>query len=397
MIENGMNQELFQLLKSALSSSKMNGQDLSDWNIISEELKKHAIFPLAADAVINSSISDSERLEIYKAVANNIKYFHRIMAAQTKVIALLKENDIPSAIMKGAAAAQYYPKPELRQMGDIDIIVLPEDYEKAFGLLCAFGYHNEQSLDDPDRRHIGFRTKDGLEIELHRYFSTSKNTEQNSILDNWLYDQLGCVRQVDVCGYTVPVFPSLENGLILLGHINQHLSSGLGLRQIIDWFFYVQSELNDDYWTNTFKAKAEAIGMRKLAVVVTRMCQKYLGLNGHLTWCKDAEEDLVDELMNYVLKKGNFGRKVEKGKYSTITVMHSFSNFRDTFFYLTKAGSCHMKEAGLKPIKAVAWLYQIGHLLRMTIKRQGDVNLSEEMKTAKEETAFLKRLEITRL
>lgn len=95
----------------------MNGRGLSNWNAISEELKKQAIFPLTAEAVINSTISDSEKLEIYKTVANNIRDFHRIMQAQTKVIALLKDNDITSAIMKGAAVAQYYPKPEMRQMG----------------------------------------------------------------------------------------------------------------------------------------------------------------------------------------------------------------------------------------------------------------------------------------
>ena len=44
------------------------------------------------------------------------------------------------------------------------------------------------------------------------------------------------------------MFPPLENGLVLLGHINQHLEEGLGLRQILDWALYVDKALDDDAW-----------------------------------------------------------------------------------------------------------------------------------------------------
>lgn len=80
------------------------------------------------------------------------------------------------------------------------------------------------------------------------------------MFDKWLYDQLSTIQQVKVCGYAVRVFPPLENGLILLGHINQHLSSGLSLRQIIDWYYYVQSELDDEFWNNEFKLKPKLSG-----------------------------------------------------------------------------------------------------------------------------------------
>lgn len=137
--------------------------------------------------------------------------------------------------------------------------------------------------------------------------------------------------------------------------------------------------------------------MAKLAIVVTRTCQKYLGLTDQITWCLTAEEDLVDKLMCYVMKKGNFGRKLENGENSTVTVLHSFSNPKDAFSYLTAGGTIHMKAAGLKPIRTVAWLYQIGHLLRMGLNRKGRFSLKAEIKSAQEETDFLKRLEVTRL
>ena len=36
---------------------------------------------------------------------------------------LFENNNIPLVILKGTAAAMYYPKPQLRTMGDIDFLV----------------------------------------------------------------------------------------------------------------------------------------------------------------------------------------------------------------------------------------------------------------------------------
>ena len=74
------------------------------------------------------------------------------------------------------------------------------------------------------------------------------------------------------------VLPDDENGIVLLSHIRQHLESGLGLRQIIDWMMFVRSYLNDEMWFSSFHEKAQRTGLESLAVITTKMCQKYLGL-----------------------------------------------------------------------------------------------------------------------
>ena len=92
------------------------------------------------------------------------------------------------------------------------------------------------------------------EIELHRYFSTCTNKQQAHFLDQAIYDAIPRAEWTDVAGFSVPVLPPLENGLVLLAHVNQHLGSGLGLRQILDWQMFVDAHLTDELWERGFQS-----------------------------------------------------------------------------------------------------------------------------------------------
>ena len=105
--------------------------------------------------------------------------------------------------------------------GDIDIIVKPEEFENTFHILCQNGYTNQSTLH-AYYRHIGFSSPNGIEIELHNFFSTSDNREQNTILDNHIFIAIENRTIVSICGYDASVLPALENGIVLLAHINQH-------------------------------------------------------------------------------------------------------------------------------------------------------------------------------
>ena len=390
-----VNELLLRTVRAALHPSEQLSLSPSEWETVRDELREQTVLALAADAVLRSGIGEAEKEKLIGLSAANIRQFHRTMRAEAKLLALLRANQIPAVILKGSAAAQYYPKPQLRHMGDIDLLVAPEDHEKAFRLLCASGYRNLQELGGSDRRHIAFSDDDGTEIELHRFFFAEDRSEQREPFDAWLHESMKNIETVDVCGYSVPVFPPLQNGLILLEHIRHHLSSGLGLRQIVDWYCFVQQVCDDGFWENCFREKAEALGLDQLAVVMTGMCRKYLGLTERITWCGDAEAELVDALADYVLKRGNFGRKLTGKARKTVSTARRFSTPAEAFAYLTAAGSVHMKAAGLRPVKAVAWLYQIGHLIRMTAGRRERFDLMDAVQTGIRESAFFKRLGVS--
>lgn len=69
---------------------------------------------------------------------------------------------------------------------------------------------------------------------------------------------------------------------------------------------YVDKQLDNDKWEE-YSLVHEKAGLKPL--VVTKMRQIYLGLSQEITWCKDMNETLCEELMEYILMNGNFGHK----------------------------------------------------------------------------------------
>ena len=136
----------------------------------------------------------------------------------------------------------------------------------------------------------------------------------------------------------------------------QHLKdSGIGLRQIIDWMMFVHKELDDSSWNNCFRTMAIEAGLEKLALTVTYLCKKWLGLPNDIVWCNDADQEVAEQLLFRILDEGNFGRD----RASSEGVMVSLKN-KGTYKYLQRAGmdnwSLAQKYAVFRPF---AWLFQL--------------------------------------
>ena len=320
------------------------------------------------------------------------------MTAQDRVLAEFRAAGIPVAVLKGAAAAANYPQPDSRSMGDIDLIVLPDDFERAFSLLEQLGWKNDILLE-VNPRHAGFEKEGCPEIEPHRYFSTCANKRQAEFLDQTVHSAIPHAVRTDVLGFKAPVLPALTNGLVLLAHVNQHLGAGLGLRQILDWQMFVDAHLTDELWSHGFQQAARQIGMEKLAVTTTWLCRKHLGLQTTATWFNGADAQLADDLLLCIMRKGNMGRKMERGTRATRTVLHSFRSPAALVRYLYEGGHAHWaparKHAWLAP---AACLCQVGHIVRKGLSRNASMSeLVADARSAQEDIDLLKRLEVTRM
>lgn len=392
--------EMLSLLGNALHDLPVQYVENEQWDTYFREYREQTVWALLMP-IADSIFRDAEKKIAYEdSVGQNVLSFYRLLEAQKQALAVLSAENIPAAVLKGAAAALNYPCPEYRCMGDIDLIVKPDDFNRAYKTLCDAGYQNENTLEDY-RRHIGFRTPSGVELELHNHFSSSKNREQNALLDQMIYEAIDHCSTEDVCGYPVPVLPPLINGLVLLGHINHHLGSGLGLRQIIDWMCFVQKYLDDDLWNCAFREASGKIGMQKLAVITTAMCRKYLGMQSTLTWCSglsEADQELCDELMAYILSKGNFGRTSEK-RSKSVSVIRMFRNPVEGLRSAQQTGCVTWKALKKHPwLKCFAWLYQICRWISHGIREKVNMrHFVQSCETEKSETGLLKRLGVTRI
>jgi len=181
-LDDQVKRSILGMLRAATSDGEQAvSLDLSLWPEIQKELMTQAVLPLVSSVKLIPSLGAEEKQVLATATAINVRRFHEVMGAQRRALLLLSTHGISAVVLKGAAAGQYYSKPSLRVYGDMDILVAPADYRKAFDLLCAEGYRNHGPYDAPYDRHIGFTTPEGQTLELHRRFSSSANKEQNGL------------------------------------------------------------------------------------------------------------------------------------------------------------------------------------------------------------------------
>ncbi len=349
---------VFKLLQASL----FTGEDiqLNDWQSTFTEMKDQGVAALPGEWLKTHPIAP----EWSKYCSLQKGQWIRVMHAQEEVISLMESQHIPSVIIKGAASAMYYPYPTLRSMGDVDVLVKREDYGKAARLLEANGYNLTHEKKEK-YHHYNYR-KNNISIELHKRLGIIDYEDEELLT---LFENGICQREWKTMeGNRFPVLPPILNGLVLIFHINQHLRSGIGLRQIIDWMMYV-NQLSATQWEE-LKTMLQRVGMEKLALTTTAMCQRYLGLKSCFSGCETADPLICDELMGLILAKGNFGKKA--GLDGKIEAFSLSVTERGSFFKRLQAGGlCQWKAARKhKFLRPFAWIYQGFRIIGILIKNK---------------------------
>ena len=341
-----------------------------------EVLKYHSIDVLAAPVLTSLNMSYDLKQEWNKRVMQQVVYNTRCNYIQKNL-----PISVPYVILKGTSAAQYYPHPEYRVLGDIDIITRREDFDRAYNDLIQNGYKINKELE----REVAF-VKNGIVVELHRYFASLNDPQKAKYMDDLIVGNITSSH----------VLPDDINGLVLLEHINQHLEKGLGLRQIIDWMMFVDKCLPDDKWSE-FQKHAVKIGLENLAIVTTKMCELYLGLP-HREWCSAADEKLCKQLMDYILACGNFGNIRSENIGIGENVFYFSETPKSIFSLLHERGMANWKAAQKWPLlKPCAWIYQLFRYVKRGMKREdATTEVIKDYKSAKQRIKMFEELGVRR-
>lgn len=258
----------------------------------------------------------------------------------------LSDDGLRCSILKGqGVGALYNVNPNanlamLRQSGDIDVFV-------AGGMEKVQGYCTEK-FGEVEWDYINAHTPfyDNTEVEMHWRAQAMTNLFLNRKLQEWL-----CEHQEEMFNANVNLnangsitTPSAEfNAFYILLHCYHHMfESGLGLRQLMDWYFVLKSRNNENDNENeneNLVALFEQFSMRKFAEGV-------LWLIWHVFEGENPDSFLVTPnssfltpnpkegrfLLNEVMQNGNFGhhdervKKVGSGKMSELwrNVQHNW-------------------------------------------------------------------------
>ena len=273
-----------------------------DWSEVLKEAKAQAVPLMAAEAVVKykNYIPNYDEWGNLAATAHAINV--RTAYNEQKLNEIMKGH--PFVILKGMAAAAYYPKPHERSIGDIDFLIDPAEKQELEELLSNKGYVKQNIKNE---HHVSFNKSD-THFEMHFEIPGIPSGEPGKTVREFMMNAFKhpVISQFD--DWIFPAPKDIYHGLIILLHMQHHmLDEGLGLRHICDWACYVQKTEGMPFWAELLEL-FEKIGVLTYSKVVTKICSMYFHINCP-KWAENADEELCNDVMNDVLIGGNFGRK----------------------------------------------------------------------------------------
>ena len=299
---------LLSLLRTCINGNKLCYIDADiDWKIVADEARAQAVSLMAFDASseMKKAIPQNVYDKWFKYCLGRIKKYAKVGSSQKELVTILDREKISYCIIKGEAAAAYYPQPLLRAFGDVDFLIEGEDKEKIKELLIKNGF--ESSLED-HICHMVF-TKPNSHLEMH--FEVAGIPD--GIIGNKIREFLKCtvfdtvVRDIGNGEFNAP--SDIYHCIILLLHMQHHLlGEGIGLRHLCDWACFVNRTSEEVFWTEDVIPFLKEVGMYSFMTAMTKVCCKYLDI-GTPCWLTEVNDSVVDTLIEDILQGGNFGRK----------------------------------------------------------------------------------------
>ncbi len=233
---------------------------------------------------------------------------NKLLNERTKELwGLLQEAGFRSCVLKGQGTALYYPHPEYRLSGDIDIWV-EGNRDKVLSYIKTGGY----STDGIDVQHTNVKVFNDVEVEVHflpsfmynpfvnrrlqKFFNEKSNEEFNNINANYGFART----KIDF------------DIVFSLVHIYRHIfSEGIGLRQLMD-YYYILCNSSQSQRAKAFEILC-ALHMKSFAEGVMWILQSSFGMKNEYMLCP-VNKTHGEFLLSEILTAGNFGHYDERMK-----------------------------------------------------------------------------------
>lgn len=242
----------------------------------------------------------------------------------------IKTGGFRSCILKGQGNAQMYSNPFSRTPGDIDIWVRAERDD--IRMLAQQLTKDKGSVGKESLNHIELMIDD-IAVELHSTPVILNNSLYNHRLQKWfkLNADLQCSNIVafpnDAGEIAVPT--CAFNVIYQLLHLFHHyFYEGVGLRQMIDYYFVV---ISDELLVigGTLQRELKHLGLWKFAGAVMYVLHEVLGLSEE-KMIAPMDKKRGKLLLAEILNGGNFGQYDERYGFGHSSFGHNMQRvYRD--------------------------------------------------------------------
>lgn len=301
----------FELIQIALGNKDRLSHNPSkeEWENLFLDAQKQSVVGIAFEGVqkLPKEQWPSQALLFeWIGVTEMIKQRNELLNKQcVKLQEQFKDTGISLSILKGQGIARYYGDKliSLRQSGDIDVYV-DCGRERVLQFASSLGLKDVKW----DYKHLHLNVFPDTEVEVHYRVEVLLNLWKNRKLQKWfrnheymLFSQNGDL-----------ITPSVEfNRFYILLHIYRHfLYEGVGLRQLLDYYFVLNANTKAISKTDISELLKE-FGMWKFARGVMWVMQRVFGLEKDCLICEPLEEE-GRFILSEVMEGGNFGHYDER-------------------------------------------------------------------------------------
>ncbi len=214
-----------------------------------------------------------------------------------------KEN-IPFICIKGAVFRDCYPIPELRSMGDVDIVIHTEDREKANRILMEdMGF---QRMIDNHAVWTYWIGEFIFEVHDHMFYEELiGDFDYRAYFDCiWEYKKPGSVFGVESPNLFIP--EENYHFLYLMTHTAKHvINKGMGFRAFLDMVFFVRARGDVLRW-DWLEKELSKMSLLQFTKTCFLLCERWFNVKMPLCTGK-LDEDFYTETTVKMFRDGLFG------------------------------------------------------------------------------------------
>lgn len=305
----------FEIIKVSLGNKTelSKAPSVKEWYCIYDESEKQAIAGIVFEGVQKlpkEQWPPQDLLFEWIGLYEQIRQQNKVVDKQTAEIwNQLKRDGLDAAILKGQGIATLYGElAPYRQSGDIDIWV-KGGYQK----VCEY-VQRTLPTEDLAYHRFHYAYLGDTEVELHHRPTLMRNLIDDRKLSRW-YNSFGADSFVylEDKGFAVP---SLEfNRIFILTHIYRHfLFEGIGLRQVMDYYFVLRTIENGELKNESYAHTLNELRLTRFAEAMMWILHTHFGLEEKYLICGMNEKE-GRFVLSEIEQTGNFGRGETRYKY----------------------------------------------------------------------------------
>ena len=278
--------------------------------------KKHSVLPILFQVLCRqgSDCKDDsgEVMGLFKEAYISAVYLASLQDYSLEEVGeKLEERGIGYVPVKGAVIKKLYPEPELRTMGDLDLLIQEKNRRAADEVMKSLGYEKEELGN-----HVWTYKKGLISFEIHGNLAGGTYWNQVDYI-GYFSDFFG--KSCPEKGTSRGLLKLEDHFLYLCFHLAKHLcSTGAGIRMILDIALYVKGYDEEMDWQYIWR-EAEKLRLKEFIESMLFIVREWFHVETTAPVKKmDPRTQAVFE--EYVLSGGVFGferedsiRRLRKG------------------------------------------------------------------------------------